>query len=82
MPKDWTGNKNSAFKQLGASNHCEEEREENDFYATDPTAIDDLLKYETFDKNIWECAVGQGHLAERLKKYGYTVKCTELKWIY
>ena len=78
MSKDWTGTSNGAFKQLGASSHCEEEREENDFYATDPSAIDDLLKYETFDKNIWECAVGQGHLAERLKQYGYTVKCTDL----
>lgn len=78
MPKDWTGTSNSAFKQLGASSHCEEEREENDFYATDPSAIDDLLKYETFDKNIWECAVGQGHLAERLKQHGYTVECTDL----
>ena len=78
MPKDWTGTSNSAFKQLGASSHCEEEREENDFYATDPSAIDDLLKCETFDKNIWECAVGQGHLAERLKQYGYTVECTDL----
>ena len=78
MTKDWTGNNKSAFKQLGASTHCDEEREEHDFYATDPSAIDDLLKYETFDKNIWECAVGQGHLAERLKQYGYTVKCTDL----
>ena len=78
MPKDWTGNSKSAFKQLGASTHCNEEREEYDFYATDPSAIDDLLKYETFDKNIWECAVGQGHLAERLKKYGYKVKCSDL----
>lgn len=76
--KDWTSNKNSAFKQLGASSHCKEEREENDFYATDPSAIDDLLKYETFDKNIWECAVGKGHLAERLKQYGYTVKGTDI----
>ena len=78
MPKDWTGTSNSAFKQLGASSHCEEEREENDFYATDPSAIDDLLKYETFDKNIWECAVGQGHLAKRLKQFGYKVKCSDL----
>lgn len=77
MSKDWTGNNKSAFKQLGSSNHCDEEREENDFYATDPSAIDDLLKYETFDKNIWECAVGQGHLAERLKQHGYTVECTD-----
>ena len=71
-------NIDKVFKPLGASNHCEEEREENDFYATDPNAIDDLLKYETFDKNIWECAVGQGHLAQRLKQHGYTVKCTDL----
>ena len=78
MPKDWTGNSKSAFKQLGASTRCNEEREENDFYATDPSAIDDLLKYETFDKNIWECAVGQGHLAKRLKQFGYKVKCSDL----
>ena len=78
MPKDWTGTSNIAFKQLGASSHCEEEREENDFYATDPSAIDDLLKYETFNKNIWECAVGQGHLAKRLKQFGYKVKCSDL----
>ena len=52
--KDWTGNSRSAFVQLGASSIGKEEREENDFYATDPKAIDDLLKYETFDKNIWK----------------------------
>jgi len=28
--KDWTGNKNSIFKTLGASSHTEKEREEND----------------------------------------------------
>ena len=33
---------------------------------------------ETFSKNIWECAVGQGHLAERLKQHGYIVECTDL----
>lgn len=78
MPKDWKGNKPKAFVQLGASNHSLLEREQHDFYATDPRAIDDLLKYETFNKNIWECAVGQGHLADRLKDYGYCVECTDL----
>ena len=78
MPKDWTGNKPTAFVQMGASNHSLLEREKHDFYATDPSAIDDLLKVETFSKNIWECAVGQGHLAERLKQHGYTVECTDL----
>ena len=78
MSKDWTGNKPTAFVQMGASNHSILEREENDFYATEPSAIDDLLSVGTFSKNIWECAVGQGHLAERLKEHGYTVKCTDL----
>ena len=55
MPKDWTGNKPTAFVQMGASNHSLLEREENDFYATEPSAIDDLLSVETFSKNIWEC---------------------------
>ena len=65
------------YVQLGVSDSSIY-REINDFYATDPSAIDDLLKYETFDKNIWECAVGQGHLADRLKKYGYNVRCSDL----
>lgn len=26
--KDWTGNKNSVFKTLGASNHTDKERQE------------------------------------------------------
>ena len=78
MPKDWTGNSHSFASMLGARNYAKNEREQHDFYATDPRAIDDLLKYETFNKNIWECAVGQGHLAERLKSYGYTVECTDL----
>lgn len=59
-PKDWTGTSESAFKQLGASNHCSDEREENDYYATDPRAVDELLKYESLDHNLWECASGGG----------------------
>ena len=42
--KDWTGNKNSIFKTLGASNHTDKERQNEDYYATDPIAIDVLLK--------------------------------------
>jgi hypothetical protein len=43
MEKDWTGNKNSVFKPLGSSNHTTKERENNDYYATDPIAIDKLI---------------------------------------
>lgn len=42
MANDWTGNSNSIYKTLGASNHTDKEREENDFYATEPIAIDKL----------------------------------------
>ena len=80
MNKDWTGNQNSVFKQLGASNHTQEEREENDYYATNPKAITALLRYETDLNNsdVWECAVGGGHLAERLKEHGCNVKCSDI----
>jgi hypothetical protein len=53
-------------------------RETNDFYATDPKAMHDLLKYETFDLNIWEPACGEGNLSEVLKGYGYNVYSTDL----
>lgn len=76
--KDWTGNGNSVWKSLGASNHTDEERERNDYYATSPTAIDRLLKYEKPSKAIWECAVGGGHLAARLKELGYDVFASDI----
>ena len=34
------------WRIIGASNHFSEEREENDYYATDPIAIDKLLQVE------------------------------------
>ena len=71
---DWTGNKNSIFKTLGASNHTDKERDENDFYATDPIAIDKLLKVVSLPTHIWECSCGQGHLSERLKQHGYDIR--------
>ena len=43
MPKDWTGNSNSIYKTLGASNHTDKERQCEDYYATDPIAVDVLI---------------------------------------
>jgi hypothetical protein len=77
--KDWTGNSNSIYKTLGASNHTDEEREQDDFYATDPDAVDKLLMVESPNGRIWECAAGAGHLAKRLKEYGYEVYATDIK---
>jgi hypothetical protein len=60
--KDWTGNSNSVYKTLGSSNHSEVDREENDYYATEPKAIDLLCQVEDFSKEIWEPACGGAHV--------------------
>lgn len=77
--KDWTGDSNSVFKMLGASNHSKSERHPEDYYATDPKAIDALLKaYELPKVKIWEPSCEQGHLAKRLEELGYEVFATDL----
>lgn len=43
MSKDWNGNGNSVFKTLAASNHTDKDRQSEDYYATDPIAIDKLI---------------------------------------
>lgn len=67
------GSLNSTFSVIGASNHSKEERQAEDYYATEPKALDLLMGVEKFNNNIWECAVGSGHLAQKLEEYGYTV---------
>lgn len=76
--KDWTGNQTSIYKTLGASNHTENEREENDFYATEPKSIDLLCEVEKFNSTILEPACGEGHLSDRLIKNGYSVLSYDL----
>ena len=78
--RDWTGNKNSIYKTLGASNHTDKERQSEDFYATDPIAAEWLLRIENIpiDKPIWECSSGEDHLANVFKKFGYEVRTSDL----
>ena len=76
--KDWTGNGNSIYKTIGASNHTEEAREQNDYYATHPKAVRVLLDNEEFNKHVWEPACGGGHMSDILKEYGYEVSSTDL----
>lgn len=78
MTKDWVGNYNSIYKTIGASNHTSEEREVNDFYATEPKAGELLMKLEEFQHNILEPACGEGHLSEVFKKAGYNVQSADL----
>lgn len=78
MGKDWVGNKNSVFRTLGASNHSLGEREENDYYATEPKATEWLLKLETFNGPILEPSCGEGHISEVLIRGGYQVVSRDL----
>jgi len=81
--KDWVGNKASTYKQLGARNNALTDRETNDFYATDPKALELFLEQIENDnlklhKTIWECACGAGHLSKLLESKGYNVISTDL----
>lgn len=68
----------NTYMALGASNHVEHEREKDDYYATSPIAVHELMKVEKFSKTIWEPAVGGGHIAEVLKEYGHDVICSDI----
>jgi len=76
--KNWTGNRRSTFVTLGASSHTEEEREVNDYYATEPKAAKLLMELEPLCQDIWECACGEGHLSKVFEEAGYIVKSTDL----
>lgn len=78
IEKDWTGNSRAAHAMLGARNYALNEREQNDYYATEPKALELLLDKETFAPEIWECACGEGHLSKVLSGRGYKVKSTDL----
>ena len=68
---------------MGAGINRKEDREENDFYATDPKALEVLLDKLKEDGiwlngNIWECACGDGALSRVLEQRGYSVFNTDL----
>ena len=100
--KDWKGNSNSLRAAISVkSPNSTNEREQDDFYATDPEALQKLLDhcsawlYNTLDMikpsvgkiqdkihlvmPIWECACGNGNLAEVLVNNGFIVWATDLK---
>ncbi|MBE6341440.1 MAG: NAD(P)-dependent oxidoreductase [Bacteroidales bacterium] len=78
MKKDWLGNAHSTFVAIGASNHSSNERETNDFYATDPIAAELLLKVEPSLHDIWETACGKGHLASVFARHNKLAIATDL----
>lgn len=68
----------NVFAPLGAANIAINEREVNDFYATDPKAVKLLLQEETFNHNILEPMCGAGHISETLKEAGYEVSSSDM----
>lgn len=76
---DWTGNATGVWKTVGASNHAAGERERDDYYATEPSAVDKLLAVEQPNPLIWECAAGGGHLAHRLTERGFEVYASDIR---
>lgn len=78
IEKNWNGNDKAIFSTHGASNHSKSEREENDYYATPPSSVKDLLDREIFNKRIYEPAVGGGHIADVLTSYGYKVIASDI----
>lgn len=72
--KDWTGNRKSVLVTTSVLYQSDAVREENDFYATEPEAIDRLLAVCSMprDKKIWECACGNGNLSKRLEELGFS----------
>jgi len=69
--------KNRSLSIVGSS-RANGDREENDFYPTPSYAVEELLKREVFNGNIWECACGEGDISEVFKNKGYEVKSTDL----
>ena len=72
--KNWLGNETAVFSTLGASSHGKEEREKEDYYATDPHAVECLLELEDFSNPILEPACGEGHISKVLVNKGLEVK--------
>lgn len=66
------------YVTIGASNHTEDDRQEHDYYATDPRAVEMLLELEEFDKNILEPACGEGHISSVLMTHGHDVRSFDL----
>jgi hypothetical protein len=74
---------NHSLKILGSSSHTEEDREKNDYYATDPEALKDLLRTLERDgvelhRLIWEPSCGEGNLSKVLQEKGFCVLSTDL----
>ena len=82
--KEWKGNADSVRTRLGINKkHTTKDRETDDFYATDPVALEKLIQAAPHifagNKVIWECACGNGNLAQVLGRHGFPTFASDLK---
>jgi hypothetical protein len=75
--------KMSMVRMIGSSSHSKEEREENDFYATDPETVDLFYQKfyadgQTISSHVWECACGDGAISKNLRLKGHNVFSTDI----
>lgn len=54
-----------------------QKRQTEDYYATDPKALEIWPRLKDFN-NVWECAVGGGHLAEVLKNNNSLARVSDI----
>lgn len=84
MSKEWKGNKKSVSTMLGINTTWHpEQRAAGDYYTTDPTAVEQFIKYYhrlngNFIGLIWEPACGCGNISKVLESNGYHVISTDL----
>lgn len=68
----------STLRVLGSTTVVGADREQHDFYATEPKAVELLLDEEQFQKDILEPCCGLNHIADVLKSRGYQVRTSDL----
>jgi hypothetical protein len=64
---------------MGANNHTTVEREKDDFYATPPLAVKELINnLQLFNTNIREPCCGMNHITNILREKNYNVRTSDI----
>ena len=75
--KDWSSN-TASHRTTTPNTYTDVNREKNDYYATEPKALELLLEQEEFSNRVWECSCGEGHLSQVLVDAGKDVVSSDL----
>ena len=75
--KDWSSN-TASHRTTTPNTYTDVNREQHDYYATEPKALELLLEHEGFSDKVWECSCGEGHLSQVLVAAGKDVVSSDL----